>query len=359
MNWQSELKKNYTHPSELCSRAEGLEDVVKQYPMSVTRYYASLINREDPMDPIAKMCIPSEEELSCGGDADTSGELSNTKATGIQHKYGPTALILSTNICATYCRHCFRKRLAGVSDEEILKTLNEAVEYISARSEITNVLISGGDALLNSNTVTEQYLKRLSEIERLEMIRLGSRVPVVFPERIYGDEELLGILKKYSLKKKLYVSTQFNHPRELTPEAERAVHALSQAGVILHNQTVLLKGVNDSPATLGMLMRSLTSFGITPYYLFQCRPTAGVKSLFQVPISRAYDIVEEAKSTLSGYSKRFRYVMSHPTGKIEIIGRTGDGRMVFKYHQAKSIEDSGRMFAKKLPPDACWLENAV
>ncbi len=357
MDWKEELRNNITDPAELpgCEDADTLRRVTGDYPMSVTRYYASLIDENDPCDPIRRMCVPTAGELDAGGTADTSGELQNTKATGVQHKYGPTALILSTNICATYCRHCFRKRLAGVSEDEILDTLDEAVEYISAHDEITNVLISGGDALLNSNRVLKGYLSGLCGIGHLSMIRLGSRVPVVFPRRIYDDPELLGILKEYSAKKKLYISTQFNHPRELTEEAGRAVKALLDADVILHNQTVLLRGVNDDAETLSSLMRGLTAIGITPYYLFQCRPTAGVKTLFQVPLSEAYDIVEYAKRSLSGYSKRFRYVMSHPTGKIEIIGKAPDGSMVFKYHQAKDPADHARLFMKKLPEGACWL----
>ncbi len=358
MNWQEELKHNLTDPAELFSGETDLETlrrVTTEYPMSVTRYYASLIDKQDPEDPIRRMCIPSAAELKSGGTADTSGEASNTKTTGVQHKYGPTALILSTNLCAVYCRHCFRKRLTGVSNEEIAHTLDDAVAYIGAHDEITNVLITGGDALLNSNAVLEEYLRRLCAIDRLTMIRFGSRVPVVFPQRIYEDTGLLEIFFRYSKKKKLYFSTQFNHPRELTPEARRAVDALRAADVILHNQTVLLRGVNDKPETLAALMRGLTSFGITPYYLFQCRPTAGVKSLFQVPLKEAYDIVEGAKAQLSGYSKRFRYVMSHHTGKIEILGKTEDGQMVFKYHQAKARQNHGRLFMEAISDTDCWL----
>ena len=357
-NWQDELRFNFVSPEELFPEETDLETlrrVTQAYPMSVTRYYASLIDRNDPDDPIRRMCVPSAAELDAGGAADTSGEASNTKSTGVQHKYGPTALILSTNLCAAYCRHCFRKRMAGVSDAEIAKTLDEAVAYISDHDEITNVLITGGDALLNNNAVIEEYLRRLSAIDRLTMIRFGSRVPVVFPQRIYEDEELLSLFSQYSKKKKLYFSTQFNHPRELTPEAKRAVDALHDANVILHNQTVLLRGVNDTPETLAALMSGLTGFGVTPYYLFQCRPTAGVQSLFQVPVTEGYDIVEAAKARLSGYSKRFRYVMSHHTGKIEILGKTGDGRMVFKYHQAKEKKNQGRLFVETLSDTDCWL----
>lgn len=358
MNWQQELNYNLTDPAALFPKDTSLGElrrVTAEYPMSVTRYYASLIDQNDPNDPIRRMCIPSAAELSCGGTPDTSGEASNTKATGVQHKYGPTALILSTNLCATYCRHCFRKRLTGVTSEEIARTLDDAVSYITAHDEVTNVLITGGDSLLNSNAVIEEYLRRLCAIDRLSMIRFGSRVPVVFPQRIYEDGELLQIFKAYSRKKKLYFSTQFNHPRELTPEAKRAVDALHGANVILHNQTVLLRGVNDSADTLVELMRGLTGMGVTPYYLFQCRPTAGVKTLFQVPLAEAYDIVEAAKARLSGYSKRFRYVMSHPTGKIEILGKADDGKMVFKYHQAKARRDHGRLFIAEISDSDCWL----
>lgn len=177
--------------------------------------------------------------------------------------------------------------------------------------------------------------------------------------RIYMDEELLACLKKYSRKKQINLVTQFNHPKEITPEATAAIRALIDRGVAVKNQTALLRGVNDSPEVLGLLLRKLTACGVAPYYVFQCRPVSGVKNSFQVPFSEAYDIVEGANAMQSGQGKCFKYCMSHPKGKIEIVGKLDDGSMVFKFHQAKNPQDFGRVFIKHLSPEAAWLPNEI
>ncbi len=186
------------------------------------------------------------------------------------------------------------------------------------------------------------------------MIRFGTRTPVVLPERIIGDAALTDMLAAYARKTRIYVVTQFNHPREITADARAAVDALLAAGVVVSNQTVLLRGVNDSVDTLVELMNGMVRLGIVPYYLFQCRPARGVCGQFQLPLDEGYAIVERAKARLNGHAKRFRYVMSHVTGKIEILGRL-DGDMLFKYHQAKDEADQGRLFALPFGRDECWL----
>lgn len=363
MHWSEELKNNITDIGELAeylglnsAETEDIRKLCADYPMSVTRYYLSLVNRDDPLDPIRRMCIPTGAERSMDGDYDTSGEADNTVTPGLQHKYRETALLLTTNRCAMYCRHCFRKRLVGASDDEILSHFGEAADYIRAHTEITNVLLSGGDALMLPDDTLERYISELSGIDHLDLVRIASRMPVTSPQRIYADSRLLDMLGWYSAKKQLYVVTQFNHPRELTEEAHRAIHALLARGVVVKNQTVLLRGVNDSPETLGELLKKLTAAGATPYYVFQCRPVTGVKADFQVPISEGYDIVERAKARQNGQGKCFKYCMSHPTGKIEIAGKLDDGRIAFKYHQTKDEVDEGRIFIKKLPEGAGWLD---
>ena len=333
--------------------------ILAQFPMSVPRYYLSLINWDDENDPIRKMCIPSVRETDLSGSFDTSGEASNTVVVGMQHKYHATALILSTNRCAMYCRHCFRKRLVGLSNEELNKRVDEVVEYVGSHSEINNVLISGGDSLLNPNHIIERYLRELSAIDHLDFIRFGSRLPVTLPERIYGDGELLDMLDEYSDIKTIYVVTQFNHPRELTPEARCAVRALLDRGVQVRNQTVLLRGVNDSPDVLGELFAGLTRAGISPYYIFQCRPVTGVQNRFQVPLLDGIRIVDEAKGLQNGFGKGVRYAMSHPRGKIEIIGTLSDGQTIFKFHQNKCPEDASRIFTRALTPDSRWLDDEL
>lgn len=198
------------------SQIEHLDKILSQFPMTVTRYYLSLIDWDNPFcDPVFRMCIPSIEETDLSGDFDTSGEADNTVISGLQHKYDQTALILSTHRCAMYCRHCFRKRLVGISDDETADNIEEMAAYVSQHSEISNILISGGDAFLNSNQVIKRYLEQFSSIPHLDLIRFGTRIPVVLPMRIYDDPELLALLKTYTQKKQIYVVTQFNHPNEL------------------------------------------------------------------------------------------------------------------------------------------------
>jgi lysine 2,3-aminomutase len=349
-----EQLENY---EDLSSREkEQLGQVVQAHPMCVSPYYMSLINWNDPHDPIRKMALPTLEELNLEGFYDTSGEAENTKMPGLQHKYAETALILATNRCATYCRHCFRKRLVGLPTEEIVKRFEDAAEYIENHEEINNVLISGGDPLVLSNEVIQRFLEVLTKIDHLSFIRFGSRTPVTLPSRL-SDPELLALFKKYSqMDRRLYVVTQFNHPREITPQSISAVNNLIKAGVMLSNQTVLLRGVNDDPETLATLLNRLVSIGVTPYYVFQCRPVKRVKNHFQVPICKGLKIVEKAKANCNGHSKRFKYIMSHKTGKVEILGIM-DGEIYFKYHEAKNRENLGVMFKRRVDEKAGWLDD--
>jgi len=335
---------------------EKLKQIALIHPMRVSPYYLSLINWNNPNDPIRKMAVPSLKEFDLDGLYDTSGEAENTKMPGLQHKYAETALILATNRCATYCRHCFRKRLVGLPTEEIVKRFQDAADYITEHEEINNVLISGGDPLVLSNEVIKKFLDVLTTIDHLSFIRFGSRTPVTLPSRL-NDPELLALFKRYSqIDRRIYVVTQFNHPREITPQSISAASKLINAGVLLSNQTVLLKGVNDDSETLKTLMNNLASIGVTPYYVFQCRPVKRVKTHFQVPICEGVRIVEEAKAKCNGHSKRFKYVMSHKTGKIEILGIM-NGRIYFKYHEAKDRKNLGKMFKRRVEEKAGWLDD--
>jgi KamA family protein len=324
--------------------------------MRISPYYLSLIDWNDPDDPIRKMAVPSVEELSLEGIYDTSGETENTVVPGLQHKYSETALILATNQCAMYCRHCFRKRLVGLPNEETLRRFEDAAAYVAEHQEINNVLISGGDPLVLDSEIIRRFLEVLDRIKHVRFIRIGSRVPVTLPARL-SDSKLLAILRKYSKSdKRLHVVTHFNHPREITPQSIGAVNNLLEAGVLVSNQTVLLRGVNDNPSTIATLMNKLVSVGVVPYYLFQCRPVKRVKHQFQVPLCEGSRIVEKAKASCNGLSKRFKYIMSHVTGKLEILGIM-DREIYFKYHEAKDRENLGVMFKCQLDEDAGWLDD--
>lgn len=362
MTWKDYLKDNIVSLEELENNIhmtdeerESFKNIAKRHPMKIPRYYYDLIDWEDEHDPIRKLSVPSMGELDTSGDYDTSGEASNTKMPGLQHKYNATALVLSTNVCYMYCRHCFRKRMVGYSREEIMGRMEETVDYVSSHKEINNVLISGGDSFALSNKVIKSYLDNLSDIDHLDFIRFGTRVPVVFPQRIFMDEELLSMLKEYDDKKEIVIVTQFNHHKEITKEAKKAITVLNEAGLSVRNQSVLLKGVNDNPDDLAKLMNSLVNAGAHPYYLFQCRPVKFVKNHFQVPLHEGIKIINEAKKSLNGISKGFRYAMSHPRGKIEIFGEY-EGKIIFKFHENKFEEDSGKIFFRDVDKEARWLD---
>jgi lysine 2,3-aminomutase len=363
LEWQNELRRSFSRIDQLkphvdlSSREERqLKHIVGLHPMRIPQHYMSLINWDDPDDPLRRMAVPSVQELDLAGSYDTSGEIESTRMPGLQHKYAQTALILATSRCAIYCRHCFRKRLVGLPTEEVLKRFSHAARYIEEHREIRNVLITGGDPLILPTRVIERFLERLSGIAHLCYVRIGTRVPAAFPGRILLDAELVALLRRYSRKfKRLYVVTQHNHPREITPRSTDALARLIAAGVILMNQAILLRGVNDDPVVLAELHGRLTGAGVNPYYVFQCRPVKRVKRQFQVALARGYDIVERAKAMLDGPSKRFRYVMSHRSGKIEIMG-VKNGEIYMKYHQARDPANLGKFFRRRLTPEAGWLD---
>jgi lysine 2,3-aminomutase len=361
--WKHQLKESIRNVEQLqrflylsLREKRQLKEVIARHPMRITRYYLSLIDKNDPDDPIRKMIVPSTEEFNLLGQYDTSGELNNTKMPGLQHKYAQTALILATNRCATYCRYCFRKRLVGLDTKEIIHRFDDAVQYITEHDEIDNVLISGGDPLILPNTVIERFLEKLAMIRHISFIRIGTKVPITLPDRILMDNVLLRLLKRCSLQgKKLMVVTHINHPKEITKHTAMAINLLMRSAVAVSNQTVLLKGVNDEPGIMADLQKKLVSIGIQPYYVFQCRPVKRVKHNFQVPLCKGLDIIERAKESLNGPSKRFRYVMSHRTGKIEVLG-VMDDRIYFRYHQAKNIEMQGKFFSQRVDKTAGWMD---
>lgn len=362
--WEEELRESICTVAQLKKYIElapkeerQLQEIIEKYPMRITKYYMSLIDVNNPDDPIRKMAIPSEEELNLSGSYDTSGERENTKMPGLQHKYAQTALVLATNRCETYCRHCFRKRLVGRPTEEILHQFDSAARYIEKHEEINNVIVSGGDSFVLPTKVIAKFLDKFSHLSHIDFIRFGTRAPVTFPGRILKDDELLKVLKSYSLpSRRIYIVTQFNHPREITKESIAAVNKLIESNVIVENQSVLLKGVNDDPNVLSALQNKLVGIGVIPYYVFQCRPVKRVKNKFQVSLRRGYEIIESAKRACSGHSKRFKYVMSHRTGKIEILGILEDC-IYLKYHQAKAPGNIGKIFIRRISESAGWLDD--
>lgn len=333
-----------------------LMQVTEKFTFRSNDYYLSLIDWNDPDDPIRKLIIPNLQELDEWGRLDPSDEKSYRIMPGLEHKYPSTALLLVSNVCDGICRYCFRKRVFINPQNEYLRDLPAAIQYIQQHREITNVLLTGGDPLALKSSKLESIIHELRKIEHVSIIRIGTKIPAFNPSRIIEDPALAEIINKYSTdQKRIYIMTHFIHPRELTDLAVKAVGMLQKAGAIIANQMPLIRGANDKPEVLAELLTKLSFTGAVPYYIFQCRPALGNKA-YTVPIEQGYEIVEQAKALVSGPAKRIRFVMSHSTGKIEIVGKT-ENFVYFKYHRAAEEADSGRFLAWDSNPDAYWLDD--
>lgn len=297
---------------------EKLEKTINKFPLSVTPYYASLIEKENYCnDPVFKQSFPSADELKISkcDMADPLHEDKDSPAKGITHRYPDRILFLVSNQCAMYCRHCTRKRKVGDSDyipskEQILNGIN----YIKNNSQIRDVLLSGGDPLMLPDDYLDWILTELKKIPHVEIIRLGSRVPVVLPYRI--NDALVNMLKKHH---PLWLNTHFNHPREMTPASREALRKLADAGIPLGNQSVLLAGINDCPYIIRKLNQRLLQNRVRPYYLFQCDLSEGLNH-FRTPIGKGIEIMESLIGHTSGLAVP-TYVVDAPGGggKIPIM----------------------------------------
>ncbi|MEE8184291.1 MAG: KamA family radical SAM protein [Acidobacteriota bacterium] len=338
---------------------QALAPVGERFVFRATPYYLGLIDWNDPDDPIRRIVVPTTDEIAETDDIlDASNETSNTKVHGLQHKYGPTALLLVTEVCAAYCRFCFRKRLFMDEVHETSLDISEGLRYIREHPEISNVLLTGGDSLMMSSGRLAEVFRKLREIDHVRIIRLGTKVPAFEPQRITEDPELLQAIRKYSEpERRIYVMAHFNHPRELTEVARKGLRLLLESGAIVLNQTPLLRGVNDHPDTIVELFNSLSYMGVPPYYLFQCRPTEG-NDTFKVTLRDGCRLFDEAMLRMSGLAKRARYVMSHETGKIQILGVTAE-YVLMKYHQAKYPSDQNRILVLPWREGAAWLDDLL
>ncbi|MFD0710660.1 KamA family radical SAM protein [Paenibacillus sp. GCM10027626] len=337
------------------SERERLKPITDKFVFRVNDYYLGLIDWDDPHDPIRKLVIPNEGELKEYGRWDASDEETNYVVPGCQHKYRTTALLIVSEVCGAYCRYCFRKRLFRNDVKEAMSDVTQGLEYISKHPEINNVLLTGGDSLILGTAKLTAIIQRLREIDHVQIIRLGSKIPVFNPMRIYNDDALLEMIRTYSNEeKRIYVMAHINHPREITPEAKRGFKALHDAGAIVVNQTPVLKGINDDPAVLGELLDRLSWAGVTPYYFFINRPVAGNRD-FVLPLKEVYRIVEKAKARTSGLGKRVRLSMSHTSGKIEVLA-IEDGKAYLKYHQSRD-DNYGKFMVLDCPDDAEWFDD--
>jgi lysine 2,3-aminomutase len=322
----------------------------------VTKFYLDQIRNSGYYDQLKRIVQPSLQEFQSPGSLDTSGEGDNTVVPGLQHKYPQTGLLLTTDRCASYCRYCFRKRIVGKDSEEVAPDYAQVAAYISAHPEMNNVLLSGGDSLVLSTEKLHRIMDHLLPIPHLTSIRFGSKTVAFSPKRLQ-DERLPGLFKRIQEAGKAAVIVgHFDHIGEISRVAEEAIASLRAQGVQFLNQSVLLGQVNDDAAVLADTFAKLHTMGVRPYYLFQGRPVKAA-SHFQVPLRRGVEIVRGINQRLSGIQKTFKYIMSHYTGKIEILDLAEDNRLYMRYHQNKHPEKIGRIFSRPYVEGACWLDD--
>jgi len=277
--------------------AEDIGKSLTTFRMAITPYYASIMELGNRDCPIRKQSVPSAHELHrCSSDmSDPLHEDIDSPVPGLTHRYPDRVLLLVTDQCSMYCRHCTRRRMAGVTDTARTKAqIDQAIEYIKNTAAVRDVLISGGDGLLIADDLIEYILKTLKAINHVEIIRFGTRVPVVMPQRI--TPELCRMLAKYH---PVYLNTHFNHPREITAEASAACAMLADAGIPLGNQSVLLAGVNDCPQVMKKLVQELLKIRVKPYYIYQCDLSQGIEH-FRTPVSAGIEIIENLRGHTTG-----------------------------------------------------------
>ena len=309
--------------------AQAIQQHSGSLPVGITPYYASLLSHDDPTEALRRTHIPVMGEYlkTAGEDDDPLGEDHDTSTPGLVHRYPDRVLFLTTGFCSTYCRYCTRSRMVGETNGEYsfnISNWEKAAQYIEAHPEIRDCLLSGGDPLSIGDDKLEWLLNRLRSIKHLEFIRIGTKIPVVMPQRI--TPKLTRILKKVH---PLWMSIHFTHPNELTKETAEACNRLADAGIPLGSQTVLLRGINDDINVMKPLMQGLLKIRVKPYYIYQCDPVSG-SSHFRTPVQKGIDIIEGLRGHTTGYANP-QFVVDAPGGggKIPLLpdyiaGRDGD-----------------------------------
>jgi len=293
-------------------------------PVSVTPYYASLLDRRDALQPLRRTVVPTTAEFQRGsGEADDPlGEDHHSPVPGLVHRYPDRVLLLAHDFCSTYCRYCTRSRVVGHGEIMPSQTrLELALEYIRNKPQVRDVLVSGGDPLTMSDDRLDWLLSRLRQIPHVEFVRLGTKVPAVLPQRV--TPQLCRVLRKYH---PLWMSLHFTHPDECTPESHQACSRLADAGIPLGSQTVLLKGVNDNVETMKQLVHKLLLMRVRPYYLYQCDPISG-SAHFRTPVSKGLEVIQGLRGHTTGYAVP-NYVIDAPGGggKIALLPDSVTGR---------------------------------
>lgn len=306
---------------------EGVTKSLEILRMGITPYYAMLMDENDPKCPVRMQAIPTinETHKSKNDMEDPLHEDADSPVPGLTHRYPDRVLLLITDMCSMYCRHCTRRRFAGSQDDvQPLDRIDAAIEYIRNTPQVRDVLLSGGDCLLVSDDRLEYIISKLREIEHVEIIRLGSRTPVVMPQRI--TPELVGMLKKYH---PIWLNTHFNHSKEVTPEAKEACRLMADAGIPLGNQSVLLRGINDCVHVMRNLVHDLVKMRVRPYYIYQCDLSIGIEH-FRTPVSKGIEIIEGLRGHTSGYAV--------PTFVVDAPGGGGKTPVMPQYLISQSPE---------------------
>ena len=343
-DWHWQLKNRISTKDELAGiikltpeEEEGIKKASGRLSMAITPYWATLIDPEDPNCPLRRQAVPvvSESIISPHEMVDPCAEDRDSPAAHLVHRYPDRVLLLATEHCAMYCRHCTRRRLVGDHREDSSPSrFDAAIEYIKSNRKIRDVLISGGDPFVLEDEEIESLIQKIRSISHVEFLRIGTRVPVTLPLRI--SEKLVAMLKKYS---PIWISIHFNHPKEITKRCRIACDMLSDAGMPLGSQTVLLKGINDRPYIMKKLMHELLQIRVRPYYIYQCDPVRGTQH-FRTPVAVGINITEKLRGHTSGYAVP-TYVIDGPGGggKIPVgpnyILSQAKGKYVLRNYKGK------------------------
>jgi lysine 2,3-aminomutase len=348
------IAMSFLEGTRIVTLDELRENDITRY--QVTKFYQEQIQKSGHYEQLKHIVEPSLREFDSPGSLDTSGEGDNTVVPGLQHKYPQTGLLLVTDRCAAYCRYCFRKRLVGNDSEEIAPDFGRVAAYIRQHPEMTNVLLSGGDPFVLSTLKLHRIMDHLLPLPNLTSIRFGTKTIAFYSPR-FADPELPAFFERIRAAGKTpVVVTHFDHLGEISDEAVRNIAALREHGVQFLNQSVLLNRVNNDPEIIARTFARLHEIGVRPYYLFQGRPVKAA-SHFQVTLREGVEIARGVNARLSGIQKTFKYIMSHRTGKIEILDLASDGRLYLRYHQNKHPEKIGKLFSRPYVEGACWLDD--
>jgi lysine 2,3-aminomutase len=363
-DWRWQLRNRVTTVEELKQvinltpgEERGVQDSLKILRMAITPYFAMLMDPDDPECPVRRQAVPTTHEIDFKDSdmVDPLYEDIDSPVPGLTHRYPDRVLFLITDMCGNYCRHCTRRRLAGQTDKARDKReIDAAIRYIKEHEEVRDVLLSGGDALLVSDSMLEDIIRRLRAIDHVEIVRIGSRAPCTLPQRV--TPALCKMLAKYH---PIWLNTHFNHPKEITPTSARAVQMLADAGIPVGNQTVLMKGINDCPTIMKKLVHELVKIRCRPYYYYQCDISRGLEH-FRTAVAKGIEIQEALRGHTSGFAVPL-FILDAPGGggKIPVMPQylvsMSDKRVVLRNYEGGTFAYPEARDRVSVCPPTCAL----